>query len=192
MQRRTAAALASHARIAAAVDLFKLVFNRVNAIKLRLQLGDLLIRAKLVTQANVTKALAIQGERGGRLGDHLVAMGAIDQESLDDFLHRMPAEPADLRATKIDENELLTLLMKLIFANRLESVRQFVEAIKLPYHVVLELVRMGVDRQLLRTLGAREPGSLIGNELRVHRAREAVGAGRASAIALLGACSGDS
>lgn len=124
-------------------------------------MGDLLIRARLVTAAQVTTALALQGERGGRLGDHLVAAGAIDRAALDAFLHRMPAEPSDIRATKIDENELLSLLLKLIYTGRLESVRQFVEAIKLPYHVVLELIRMGVDRQLLRTLGTREPGSLI-------------------------------
>jgi hypothetical protein len=126
-----------------------------------MQLGDLLIRAKLVTLEQVTKALEIQADRGGRLGDHLVATGAIEQEELDSFLNRMPPEPADIAATKIDENELLSLLMKLIYSGRLENVRQFVDAIKLPYHVVLELVRMAVDRQLLRALGARDDVSLI-------------------------------
>lgn len=138
------------------------LFNaQVSTIKLRMQLGDLLIRAKLVTEDQVTAALELQADCGGRLGDHLVAMGALEQAALDAFLHRMPAEPANIAGTKIDETELLTLLTKLIYTGRLESVRQFVEAIKLPYHVVLELVRMAVDRQLLRTLGSRDSESLI-------------------------------
>jgi hypothetical protein len=35
------------------------------------------------------------------------------------------------------------------------------EAIKLPYHIVAELVRMAVDRQLLRALGMRASDSPI-------------------------------
>jgi hypothetical protein len=90
-----------------------------------------------------------------------VALGAIEQRVLDAFIHRIPSEPADIKATQIDETELLALLMKLIYAGRLETNRQFVEAIKLPYHIVLELVRMAVDRQLLRTLGSRDSDSLV-------------------------------
>jgi len=36
-------------------------------------------------------------------------------------------------------------------------VRQFVEAIKLPYTIVIELVQMGVDRKLLQNLGTANP-----------------------------------
>ncbi|HXF15095.1 MAG TPA: hypothetical protein VN517_18220 [Terriglobales bacterium] len=126
----------------------------------RMQLGDLLVRAHLVTVEQVAKGLAAQENRGGRLGDHLVAMGALSAEALNEFLHRMPGEPGNLAATGIDPGELLTLLMKLIYAGRLESVRQFVDATRLPYHIVLDLVQMAVDRQLLRTLGTREEGSI--------------------------------
>jgi hypothetical protein len=125
-----------------------------------MQLGDLLVQANLVTIEQVSEALEMQAHHGGRLGEHLVAMRAIDQESLEAFLHRMPSEPANIAETRIDETELLGLLMKLIYTGRLESVRQFVDAIKLPYHVVLELVQMAVDRQLLRTLGSRDSHSL--------------------------------
>jgi hypothetical protein len=127
---------------------------------LRMRLGDLLIRAKLVTVEQVEKAVELRAIRGGRLGESLVAMGAINQASLDTFLKRMPTEPANLAATRIDENELLSLLVKLIYVGRLESVRQFVHAIKLPYHIVLDLVTMAVDRQLLYALGTRDSESL--------------------------------
>ncbi len=89
-----------------------------------------------------------------------MAMGAMTQSQLDAFLHRMPAEPADIDATGVEAADLMGLLMKLIHAGRLESMRQFASAIKLPYQIVLDLVRMAVERKLLMTLGAREGGSL--------------------------------
>ena len=120
-----------------------------------MRLGDLLIRAKRVTEDDVARALARRNEHGGRLGDNLVAIGAIDQPTLDSYLHRIPSEPEDIRATGVEDTELVGLLMKLIYSARLQSVRQFMDAIKLPYHIVSELVRMAVDRQLLHTLGSR-------------------------------------
>jgi hypothetical protein len=126
-----------------------------------MRLGDLLIRAKRVTEEDVEKALQRQATQGGRLGDNLVAIGAIEQKALEAFLHRIPAEPADVAATGIDDTDLMGLLLKLIYTGRLETIRQLVEAIKLPYHLVLDLVRMAVDRQLLHTLGTRNSDSMI-------------------------------
>ena len=45
--------------------------------------------------------------------------------------------------------------MKLIYTGRLETNRQFVDVIKLPYPIVLELVQIAIDRKLLRTIGSR-------------------------------------
>ncbi len=118
-------------------------------------MGDLLVRAKLVTEEDITKALERLTEKGGRLGDNLVALGAITREKLDSFLHRIPREPADIKSIGIDEVDLMGLLLKLIYRDRLETTRQFVDAIKLPYHIVLELVQMAVNRQLLQNLGSR-------------------------------------
>jgi hypothetical protein len=120
-----------------------------------LRLGDLLVSAKLVTDDDIAKALARMTDHGGRLGDNLVAIGAITQEKLNAFLHRIPTEPADIRATGVDEVDLMGLLLKLIYRDRLETTRQFIDAIKLPYHIVLDLIRMAVERQLLQTLGSR-------------------------------------
>jgi hypothetical protein len=126
-----------------------------------MRLGDLLVRVKLITESDVAKALENQATHGGRLGDNLVAIGAIAQAKLDAFIHRIPAEPSNMAATGIDEGDLLGLLMKLIYTGRLESNRQFVEAIKLPYIIVLDLVQMAIDRQLLRTLGTRAEESMV-------------------------------
>jgi hypothetical protein len=121
-----------------------------------MRLGDLLIQANLVTAENVANALELQADRGGRLGDHLVSSGAITQAALDAFLHRIPAEPTDIAATKIDSTDLLSILMKVIYADNLETVRQFIDAIKLPYNIVADLIRMAVDRHLVHTLGTRD------------------------------------
>jgi len=120
-----------------------------------MRMGDLLIGAKLVTVEDVAAALARQAENGARLGDNLVALGAIDKHTLNAFLRRIPLEPADIAATGIDALDLLSLLMKLIYTGHLENCRQYVEALRLPYHIVAELVQMAVDRQLLRALGMR-------------------------------------
>jgi hypothetical protein len=135
--------------------------RREGIIGASMRMGDLLIQAHLVTQENVAEAMERQSVLGGRLGDNLVALGAIEQHVLEAFLKRIPGEPADIAATGIDELDLLGLLMKLIYIGRLETPRQFIEAIKLPYHIVQDLVRMAVDRQLLRTLGMRGSSSPI-------------------------------
>jgi hypothetical protein len=124
-----------------------------------MRLGDLLIEANLVSVADVDKALAHKAANGTRLGESLVAVGAIDPRVLEAFLHRIPTEPASIKATGIDELDLMGLLLKVMYAGRLETSRQFVEAIKLPYHIVAELVQMAVDRNLLRTLGMRDSNS---------------------------------
>jgi len=127
---------------------------REGAIGNRVRLGDLLIRANLITEEDVQKALARQREHGGRVGDNLVATGAIAQETLNAFVYKIPAGPPDIASTGLETSDLIGLLMKLIYTERLETVRQFKKAIKLPYHLVLELVRLAVDNKLLRSLGA--------------------------------------
>ena len=124
-----------------------------------MRLGDLLVQANLVSVADVDKALAHKAANGTRLGESLVTVGAIDQRVLDAFLHRIPTEPASIKATGIDVVALMGLLLKVMYAGRLETSRQFVDAIKLPYHIVAELVQMAVDRMLLRTLGMRDSNS---------------------------------
>ena len=124
-----------------------------------MRIGDLLLQAKLISAKDLATALEAQATRGGRLGDLLVSGGCITQETLDSFLNRMPSEPHDIAATKLDPTDLLSLLVKSIYVDNLESLRQFIAAIKLPYNIVVELVQMAIDRQLLRTLGTRESGN---------------------------------
>ena len=67
--------------------------------------------------------------QGGRLGDNLVAIGAIEKKVLDAFIHRLPTEPLDIPSSGIDELELMSLMLKLIYMNRLETCRDFIDGI---------------------------------------------------------------
>ncbi|HKF46121.1 MAG TPA: hypothetical protein VKB38_02105 [Terracidiphilus sp.] len=125
-----------------------------------MRLGDLLIQARRVSESDVEHALVRSRATGGRLGESLVAMGAIDERTLSNFINRIPTEPPDIAATGMEESELVDLLLKLIYVERLANVRQYVEAIKLPYHMVSDVVKRAVDRSLLQTLGARSDSLL--------------------------------
>jgi hypothetical protein len=118
-----------------------------------MRLGDLLLSAKLITQAQLDEALDRQREMGGRLGDQLVATGALSTEHLEKLLNSIPAEPESFADTGISATELMTLLLKLIYTSRLETAGQFAEAIKLPPALVEELVQTAIARGLMVALG---------------------------------------
>ena len=126
-----------------------------------MRLGNLLIQAKRVTEQDVEAALKRSQEVGGRLGENLVSLGAIDQRTLSNFINRIPTEPADLAATGMEEADLIDLLLKLIYTGRLQTVRDYLDAIKLPYHIVADVVKTAVDRALLQTLGSRRSDNLL-------------------------------
>jgi len=126
-----------------------------------MRLGELLIRAKLITEESLAAALGRQAVYGGDLGDNLVALGVIERRVIEKFLHRIPQEPADIAATGISDTELLAIFMKIIFSGRMEKVGQIADAIKLPQHIVMDLARMAVERQLLYTLGSLSSDSIL-------------------------------
>ncbi len=117
-------------------------------------LSDLLIAAKLVDRQKVDTALALQVQRPTRLADILVEMGAVDRQAIDTFMASLPPEPASIAETGIGDVELIDLLIKLVYVERLQSVSQMTDAIKLPRPLVLELVTQCVQRHLLQATGA--------------------------------------
>ncbi|HWG18563.1 MAG TPA: hypothetical protein VN678_11910 [Acidobacteriaceae bacterium] len=124
-------------------------------IAVRLELGHLLVRAKLITEEQMNEALARQSALGGRFGEHVVSLGFMTEDALNAFIHKTPVEPPTIESTGIDETELLSLLMKLIYTWRLQSNREFADAIKLPAHLVVKLIRIATERKLLYAKGVR-------------------------------------
>ena len=135
--------------------------SRGNAIEPQLRLGELLVRAKIVTEKDVSAALERKVLQGGNLGENLVAIGATDARTIERFIHRVPQEPEDIEATGIDDTDLLALFMKLVFSGRLEKIGQISDAIKLPQHIVMDLTKIAIERQLLYTLGAMTSDSVL-------------------------------
>ncbi len=119
-----------------------------------MRLGELLISARLITAADLDRAIARQQEFGGRLGDQLVAAGAISATRLEAFLNEIPVEPESIAGTGIGATELMTLLIKLIHSARLATQLQFMAAIKLPPQIVEALVQTAIARKLLVATGA--------------------------------------
>jgi hypothetical protein len=128
-----------------------------------LRLGDLLVSAKIVRREDVERAVAYQQRVGGRLGDALIAIGAVSQSSLEEFLHRIPPEPETIQETGIPATELLNLMLKQIHLSRLETTLQFTDAMKVAPRIVDELVREAVARGLLAAMGSM--GSAMRYEL---------------------------
>jgi hypothetical protein len=131
-----------------------------------MRLGDMLVSANLVAQSDIDGAVARQLEFGGRLGDQLVALGAIKRDTLDDFITKIPAEPETIADTGINATELLNLLIKQIHMGRLETIAAFTDAMKLPPRLVEELVHAAVTRKLLAALGS------IGSAMRYELSEE--------------------
>jgi DNA polymerase III delta prime subunit len=127
----------------------------------RMELGNLLVSAKLITPDQLTDALHRQTGRSGRLGDHLVEAGYITRQALEAFLSKFPVEPQTIAAIGIDDTDLLDLLIKQIHNFRLRSVTEFADAIKLPNHIITELVRIAIEQKLLYAKGVRPDNSAI-------------------------------
>jgi hypothetical protein len=125
-----------------------------------MRIGELLVGAKLATVDDIRAARKRQIAEGGKLGEILVAKGVVDQATLERLLRISPPEPTTLGELDLQENDLLDILLKLIFVQGLELSTQFAATIKLPHALVRELADIAVSRHLLRIAGAQGAGSL--------------------------------
>ncbi|WP_156254451.1 ATP-binding protein [Sandarakinorhabdus oryzae] len=109
--------------------------------------------AGLVGQADIQKAVDRQYEQGGRLGPHLVAVGAISEAELLAFVDAVPPEPATLAETGIPETFLIDLVLKFLFIGPAESASDLAQALRLSPGLVTELMEAAVRGQLVAALG---------------------------------------
>ena len=124
-----------------------------------MRIGELLVTARLVTEAQIAEAVARQRDAGGRLGQNLVAIGAISDADLDRFIVGIPADPLSLADTGIDEKTLLDLLLKIVFIGPAESIAELSHIMRLAPSMVAQLIEGAVRSQLLIALGAAVGGA---------------------------------
>ncbi len=71
------------------------------------RLGDLLVTAERITPDQLDQALEVQQSEGGRLGSHLITLGALSETELAQFLSEQHGVPSvDLTEVQIDDNVL--------------------------------------------------------------------------------------
>jgi type IV pilus assembly protein PilB len=69
------------------------------------KIGDLLLKAKLISQEQLDEALKKQKEVGGKIGEHLVKLGHVTEQDITEVLSQQYSVPAvDLDHLEIDDN----------------------------------------------------------------------------------------
>jgi hypothetical protein len=71
-----------------------LVGSLMVASAIRTRLGEILLREKRITSSQLEHALELQRQKGGKLGEILVSLGWLDQETLDAALATQAAQRA--------------------------------------------------------------------------------------------------
>ena len=125
-----------------------------------MRIGELLVAAGLVGEADVARAIDRQRDEGGRLGPHLVAVGAMSADALAAFCDGVPAEPATLAETGLPETFLLDLMLKQMFMGPAETALALAAGMCLSPKLVADLLEAGVRGQLVAALGAGHAGAL--------------------------------
>jgi predicted ATPase with chaperone activity len=108
------------------------------------ELGNRLIREKLVTEEQVEKALARQKLHGGRLGANLIALGFIEQETLHAFFKKSPPPPRSVLDTGLELELIVDLVLKTVSFMTTFTLQEVTERIRLPIPIVdraLEVLR---------------------------------------------------
>jgi hypothetical protein len=118
-----------------------------------MRIGEILVAAKLVSASQADAAVKRQIAEGGRLGQNLVALGAIDPAVIEGFLKAAPPAPESIAETGISERDLLNLLLKTIYVSSVETISAFAEAIRLTTKVTADIVEIAVAGHLLFALG---------------------------------------
>jgi type IV pilus assembly protein PilB len=105
------------------------------------RLGDLLIKANLVTADQVKRALEEQKVRGGSVGTNLIKLGYVQEDTLLTFLSKQyQVEPVRLSRTQVDQKAL-----KLLPASIAKK------------HLVMPIKRLGTKL----ILAMSDPGNII-------------------------------
>lgn len=125
-----------------------------------MQIGELLVASGVVSARDIADAQRRRSTDRASLPETLISLGVVDPDALLRFLERVPPAPANIAETGITEADLINNLMKLIFVEGLETTSQFIEGMKLPYVVLLQVIDSATQRGLLSAISATGTGGL--------------------------------
>ena len=99
-------------------------------------LGQKLLKAKVVTEEQLAKAVARQRLQGGRLGHNLAALGFVSAEELSTFFQKYPDVPKSVEETGLDISFIADLVLKHILFMGEFKIVDIAERVKLPNSIV--------------------------------------------------------
>jgi len=123
-----------------------------------MRLGDILLYRGLVSAEGLERALKLQREKSGRLGEHLVELGLITHEQLHAVLEETPSAPLNIQQTGISRASLLGLMLKFMRTDSCETLPDLSKKMGLPHSVIQELIEEATTQKLVQTLGSNVVG----------------------------------
>ncbi len=124
-----------------------------------MKLGEFLVARRIVTEDQVQRALTLQRDQGGQIGEKLIAIGAITHDQLFEALDYFPQPPRRLEDTGLGVSFILSHAIKVFHSLGLETPGELAEAIKLPAILCNQILDTWRERALVQVLGSDGGGS---------------------------------
>ena len=105
-------------------------------------IGKRLLKDGIITEKELDDALERQRQKGGRLGQNLIALGFIKEEDLRSFFKKHPSAPINIEETGLSLAFIADLIMKHILFIGEFKIADVAERVKLPISVVDTVLEM--------------------------------------------------
>ena len=119
-------------------------------------LGQKLLKANIVTEEQLEKAVARQRLQGGRLGHNLVSLGFVSAEELGTFFQKYPDAPKTVEETGLDLSFIADLILKHILFMGEFKIADIAEHVKLPNSIVDTALDVLRREKFIEVKGAAE------------------------------------
>ncbi|MGE4095447.1 MAG: ATPase [Candidatus Binatia bacterium] len=106
-------------------------------------------------------ALARQKATGGKLEDHLISLGFLEQDKLDAVIQEPPPLPQTIADTGLDTQFLLRAVLKAMLVEGLQTVPDIAQQIALSRRIVEELLQVAKKEALVEVRGASDANLAI-------------------------------
>lgn len=123
---------------------------------MRMSLGKILLTKKLVVPEQLEVALSRQKATGGRLEDHLLALGFLSPDQLAAVTQEPPVIPQTIAETGLDTQLLLRIMVKAMLVEGVQTAPELSCQIALSRRIVEELLQIAKKGALVEIRGASE------------------------------------
>ena len=119
-----------------------------------MSLGHMLLTRKLIAQEQLDAAVMRQKMAGGRLEDHLIALGEVTQEQVGAIRQEPPHVPQSIPETGLEAPFLLRSILKAMFILGVETIPTLAQHLALSKRIIEELLQMARKEGLVEIRGA--------------------------------------